>query len=58
MAYRIAPFPITFTDFQAHSSISSLSHAFFVHLCSSWQDFNGRSTSRVPSVRLQQLSSL
>jgi len=41
MAYRIVPFTMTLNDLQSHSAIASfLKMKCFIHLCSSWQDFN------------------
>jgi len=44
MAYRIHPFPMTFSDLRGYSTISCLFKCdFFVQSCSSWQDFGSRS---------------
>ena len=52
MAYWIAAIiPMTLSDLEFFSLIASLfKWDYFVHLCSSWQDFSWRTTSQGPSA--------
>jgi len=50
IAYRTVAIQMTLSDLQGHApSEGLLKYDFFVHLCSSWQDFNWHSASRGPS---------